>query len=176
MSPWQWFCSTRTLSNSLETTLTIIALNYWPWQSPLDESETAGDDLSHRHEQRDDDYVHIGEGSPRGSENLDDEEDTSEEQAQASTVFETTLDRLALRNPLRVSLLLAALACILRPTNLLIWICLALYSCIRTTSYGHFLETRWIDHPIWVHITTLEFKPGTEKERQVLVREILLCG
>jgi phosphatidylinositol glycan class B len=30
-SPWQWFCSTRTLSNSLETVLTIAALNYWPW-------------------------------------------------------------------------------------------------------------------------------------------------
>lgn len=30
-SPWQWFCSTRTLSNSLETALTIVALNFWPW-------------------------------------------------------------------------------------------------------------------------------------------------
>jgi phosphatidylinositol glycan class B len=32
LSPWQWFCSTRTFSNSLETTLTIMALYYWPWQ------------------------------------------------------------------------------------------------------------------------------------------------
>jgi hypothetical protein len=31
-SPWEWFCSTRTFSSSLETTLTIIALYYWPWQ------------------------------------------------------------------------------------------------------------------------------------------------
>jgi hypothetical protein len=31
LSPWQWFCSTRTLSNSLETVLTIVALNFWPW-------------------------------------------------------------------------------------------------------------------------------------------------
>ncbi|KAJ8104615.1 hypothetical protein OPT61_g10662 [Boeremia exigua] len=30
-SPWQWFCSTRTLSNCLETTLTSIAVCYWPW-------------------------------------------------------------------------------------------------------------------------------------------------
>lgn len=29
-SPWQWFCSTRTLSNSLETTLTTAALCFWP--------------------------------------------------------------------------------------------------------------------------------------------------
>ena len=33
-SPWQWFCSTRTLSNCLETTITSIAVNYWPWRSP----------------------------------------------------------------------------------------------------------------------------------------------
>ncbi|KAJ3941642.1 glycosylphosphatidylinositol anchor biosynthesis [Colletotrichum fioriniae] len=31
-SPFQWYCSTRTFSNSLETTLTIMALNYWPWE------------------------------------------------------------------------------------------------------------------------------------------------
>jgi phosphatidylinositol glycan class B len=32
LSPWQWFCSTRTLSNCLETTITIVALNLWPWE------------------------------------------------------------------------------------------------------------------------------------------------
>jgi hypothetical protein len=31
-SPWQWFCSTRTFSNSLETVLTIVALFFWPWE------------------------------------------------------------------------------------------------------------------------------------------------
>ncbi len=31
LNPWQWYCSTRTFSNSLETTLTIAALYYWPW-------------------------------------------------------------------------------------------------------------------------------------------------
>ncbi|KAH7326407.1 family 22 glycosyltransferase [Stachybotrys elegans] len=31
-SPWQWYCSTRTFSNSLEMTLTVAALYYWPWQ------------------------------------------------------------------------------------------------------------------------------------------------
>ncbi|KAL8977490.1 MAG: hypothetical protein Q9205_006720, partial [Flavoplaca limonia] len=36
VSPWQWFVSTRTLSNSLETTLTIIALHQWPWHWALD--------------------------------------------------------------------------------------------------------------------------------------------
>lgn len=32
LNPWQWYCSTRTFSNSLETTLTIAALSYWPWE------------------------------------------------------------------------------------------------------------------------------------------------
>ncbi|KAL2870369.1 putative glycosylphosphatidylinositol-alpha 1,2 mannosyltransferase [Aspergillus lucknowensis] len=32
LSPWQWFCSTRTLSNCLETTITIVALYLWPWE------------------------------------------------------------------------------------------------------------------------------------------------
>jgi phosphatidylinositol glycan class B len=32
LNPWQWYCSTRTFSNSLETTLTIAALCYWPWE------------------------------------------------------------------------------------------------------------------------------------------------
>jgi phosphatidylinositol glycan class B len=31
-NPWQWYCSTRTFSNSLEATLTIAALYYWPWE------------------------------------------------------------------------------------------------------------------------------------------------
>ncbi len=35
-SPWQWFCSTRTFSSSLESTLTIAALYYWPWQLTVD--------------------------------------------------------------------------------------------------------------------------------------------
>lgn len=32
LNPWQWFCSTRTLSNCLETTITVVALDLWPWQ------------------------------------------------------------------------------------------------------------------------------------------------
>ncbi|KAG9235674.1 glycosyltransferase family 22 protein [Amylocarpus encephaloides] len=30
-SPWNWFCSTRTFSNCMETELTIGALDFWPW-------------------------------------------------------------------------------------------------------------------------------------------------
>lgn len=38
VSPWQWYCSTRSFSNSLETTLTVMALYHWPW-SAFDDSE-----------------------------------------------------------------------------------------------------------------------------------------
>lgn len=31
LSPWQWFCSVRTFSNSLEATLTTCSLCYFPW-------------------------------------------------------------------------------------------------------------------------------------------------
>ncbi|KAF2209071.1 glycosyltransferase family 22 protein [Cercospora zeae-maydis SCOH1-5] len=31
LSPWQWFCSVRTFSNSIETMLTIFSLTYFPW-------------------------------------------------------------------------------------------------------------------------------------------------
>ncbi len=40
LNPWQWYCSTRTFSNSLETTLTISALSYWPWELLADAKAT----------------------------------------------------------------------------------------------------------------------------------------
>ncbi|KAK8180320.1 Alg9-like mannosyltransferase family-domain-containing protein [Phyllosticta capitalensis] len=75
-SPWQWFCSTRTLSNCLETTLTSAALVWWPWR-----------------------WV-AQRGSP-------------------TTTFGD-------RPHLKLSLVAAAFACVLRPTNLLVWICICL--------------------------------------------------
>lgn len=32
LNPWQWYTATRTFSNCLETTLTTMALYYWPWE------------------------------------------------------------------------------------------------------------------------------------------------
>lgn len=43
-SPWQWFCSTRTFSNCLETTLTITALYFWPWKLSSDTVLGTGSD------------------------------------------------------------------------------------------------------------------------------------
>ncbi|KAI7168121.1 glycosyltransferase family 22 protein [Hortaea werneckii] len=78
VSPWQWFCSVRTFSNSLETALTVFALYYWPW----------------------DWYSEPNEKKP-GS---------------------WSSGKSAIK--LNVSLFAAALACILRPTNVLVWMVL----------------------------------------------------
>lgn len=42
VSPWQWFCSTRTFSNCVETTLTVVALYLWPWQWQWSVAVSAG--------------------------------------------------------------------------------------------------------------------------------------
>lgn len=109
-SPWQWFCSTRTLSNCAETTITAIAMYYWPWHwHALAREENLGAKGKKQA------GSHIGLGSI---------------------------------SELRLSLLLAALACILRPTNGLIWLCV----CVPTL----WQASKWL--------------------RYVLVREILSCG
>ncbi|KAL4768743.1 Alg9-like mannosyltransferase family-domain-containing protein [Aspergillus nidulans var. acristatus] len=102
VSPWQWFCSTRTLSNCLETTITIVALYLWPWGWAINSRATrrTGQDTS-------------------------------------VSIFR-----------LRQCLLLAAFACILRPTNIIIWVGLASVALYRST-WG---------------------------ERQTLAREALICG
>ncbi|MCJ1431751.1 glycosylphosphatidylinositol anchor biosynthesis [Xylographa pallens] len=114
VSPWQWFCSTRTLSNCLETTLTTAALYLWPWQWSLDET--------------DNDNVE--------SDGLRSGKDDSQPES---------VDQLT---KLRRCLVLAALACVLRPTNLLIWACLACFSLFHST----------------------------KTERVILIRETAICG
>lgn len=110
LNPWQWYCSARTFSNSLEMTLTIAALNYWPWDLLGDASETHG-------------------GSPARRERL------------AS---------------LRVSLFLAAIAVLLRPTNVFIWGTVVMVAFTRLTLRGK--------------------SPITLRVALVLFREAVLCG
>ncbi|KAJ6136541.1 hypothetical protein N7512_001701 [Penicillium capsulatum] len=111
LNPWQWFCSTRTLSNCLETTVTIVALDLWPWQwsaGPVPDSNR--------------------------QKNAGRERDEAEAQG--------------LLWSLRQCLSLAAFACILRPTNVLIWVTLAGVAWFRSS---------------W-------------NQRKILVREVLICG
>ncbi|KAF7182809.1 hypothetical protein CNMCM7691_002470 [Aspergillus felis] len=113
VSPWQWFCSTRTLSNCLETTITIVALYLWPWS-----------------------WSFVTPGHKKAS------RAASRERAQRGQEVSVSLQRL------RQCLSLAAVACILRPTNILIWMSLASVAWFRTSWDG----------------------------RRILVREVLLCG
>ncbi|KAF2690800.1 glycosyltransferase family 22 protein [Lentithecium fluviatile CBS 122367] len=110
-SPWQWFCSTRTLSNCIETTLTAIAVYYWPWHWP----GLARD----RHPR--DQYKVQKKHAP---------------------------ESLGSLGQLRLSLLLAACACILRPTNALVWLSLSIPTCWQASN----------------------------RQRYVLVRETSVCG
>ncbi|KAF2625344.1 glycosyltransferase family 22 protein [Macroventuria anomochaeta] len=109
-SPWQWFCSIRTLSNCLETTFTSIAVYYWPWHWTTTTAPNKA---------RKEDKI-----SPAAQRDLD-------------SILH-----------LRLSLLLAAFACILRPTNILIWL------------------------PI--SIPTIWWAP--KRLRYILISEAILCG
>ncbi|KAH8909774.1 hypothetical protein BR93DRAFT_949985 [Coniochaeta sp. PMI_546] len=109
-NPWLWFCSTRTFSNSVETTLTIAALYYWPWEILGDEKENKQEALQSR-----------------------------------SSV-----------NSLRVSLVLAAIAVLLRPTNLFIWLAILTLTLTRFTLDG--------------------VSPLRQSTLAVFIREVIICG
>ncbi|KAI9742264.1 MAG: glycosylphosphatidylinositol anchor biosynthesis [Claussenomyces sp. TS43310] len=129
LSPWHWFCSTRTLSNSLETVLTIVALNYWPWSLSGDMPSVAS------------------RPQPATA-----SKDAPIPQSESSGLFDSPWEV----NRLRYCLLLAGIASILRPTNLLIWISLAMASCTRIGMTGS---------------TRARFG-----DLLILLKEILLCG
>lgn len=141
LSPWQWFCSTRTLSNCLETTLTIAALYDWPWQWSLTDRGNARYDSA-------------------GLRMRDDVENEG--------VDETTR--------LRRSLLLAALATVLRPTNLLIWIFFAATTCLKMSRRGWFVKVPWTDRRILIEVKAPSFLRATTRERTRLIIESVLCG
>ncbi|KAK4610648.1 GPI mannosyltransferase 3 [Fulvia fulva] len=89
ISPWQWFCSVRTFSNSLEATLTAAAVHYFPWNWFLEVNKQAK------------------------STSLQPESPSSSDGSAHESV----------RPPasLHVSLVFAATAFYLRPTNIIIW-------------------------------------------------------
>ncbi|OAA71305.1 Alg9-like mannosyltransferase [Cordyceps fumosorosea ARSEF 2679] len=115
VSPWQWYCASRTFSNSLEASLTTMALSYWPW-SLLGAATTTKE-------------------NPKSTDPL---------------TWGGTIGRL------RICLCLAALAIVLRPTNVLIWITLAGLTVSRLSFHGA--------------------SPLTLSTIMVLAREAILCG
>jgi phosphatidylinositol glycan class B len=144
VSPWQWFCSTRTLSNCLETTLTIIALYNWPWHwSRLD--KTDGD------VQKDSKGLRKIAQSEPGSFN-DDEI--------------VRLDR---------ALLFAAVATVLRPTNIMIWLVLVAATSVESYKSESLVHIPWTQQSALVHFTAWQLVPS-KQERLIFVREGIVCG
>ncbi|WYZ40040.1 hypothetical protein EsH8_IV_000381 [Colletotrichum jinshuiense] len=115
-SPFQWYCSTRTFSNSMETTLTIMALSYWPWEL-------------------------------LGERKLEKENPKS-----ANSILHTP----GTLKSLRLSLTLAAIAVLLRPTNIIIWATIAIAT---------------VSRPLFTRSSVL-----TAQTIFILVREAILCG
>ncbi|KAI0887497.1 glycosyltransferase family 22 protein [Annulohypoxylon maeteangense] len=117
LNPWQWYTSTRTFSNCFETTLTAMALYYFPWSL------------------------------------LGTEDDGNSKSKYSSVALFKTWGQV---NSLRLSLILAAFAVLLRPTNVLIWLAIATLALTRATLDGK--------------------SPLTQKNLLIVYREVLLCG
>lgn len=144
VSPWQWFCSTRTLSNSLETTLTILALTQWPWHwYPGDRNKSSGGE----------------EGSG-----------TEEQESIATSDGEKVLDSL------RKCLFLAAVACLLRPTNILIWTFLSASTFLQSNSGGWLIPLSRSGSSIWVQYSYLPSWRTNVQKRMIMLRQVILCG
>ncbi|KAI1102244.1 glycosyltransferase family 22 protein [Jackrogersella minutella] len=117
LNPWQWYTSTRTFSNCFETTLTAIALYYFPWGL------------------------------------LGTEDDENTESKYSSSPILETWNQI---NSLRLSLISAAFAVLLRPTNVLIWLAIGTLALTRATLGGK--------------------SPLTRRNLLIIYREVLLCG
>ncbi|KAL8997925.1 MAG: hypothetical protein Q9169_002918 [Polycauliona sp. 2 TL-2023] len=157
VSPWQWFVSTRTLSNCLETALTVIALHQWPWHWSL---HATGDEETDKYGLRE-------ESKP----------DRVKELAKCVSGDDENMGRThSTAYRLCRCLLLAAVACILRPTNILIWICLASFSLWKSSSSGRIIKLPWVHGGLWVNITSIAHGPASKRERMVLVLETIVCG
>lgn len=124
---------------------------------------------------REDEDIH--EDSYCESESEDENQDPADEPAKSISSVRDDINK-SLDGPsgLRRSLLLAALACILRPTNLLIWICFACFILFRITTHGLLVPLPWNGAQIWINVASLSLLPATGQQRIVLLRDGMLCG
>lgn len=80
---------------------------------------------------------------------------------------------------LRGSILLAATACVLRPTNALIWICITYFTLFGSSSSSATTARtpfRWSDLTIWSSVPSLDLLSSIQRKRKTLVREIIRNG
>ena len=143
-SPWQWFCATRTFSNCLEATLTIIALYNWPWHWGVPNDGEG-------HFQVDDRGMRIRD---------------AESPEQGGTEETTRLRR---------ALLSAAIATILRPTNILIWLCLMWLTFLRRQKVQWFVKIPFTEQRALVEGNTWSLLPS-QTEITTFIKEALTCG
>lgn len=144
LNPWNWFCSTRTLSNCLETSLTSAALYYWPWQWTARPGN--GDDAIGRRLRT----VRSELIPVRALGSLPQyvpSPCTLPYPVPFSSRVWLAYGLISLYR-LSFSYLLAAFACILRPTNTLLWIPLVLFT-------------------VW---------NGNAEQRRAIVTEAVICG
>ena len=137
--------------------MTIAALTFWPWQWSM---------IPEEDEEIDDDSIRQTAGH-----------DLTEEMGMSAIGFwDQVMHMVDLQWSLRRCLSLAAIACILRPTNVLIWICFACFAMFRVVTYGRMIDLPWLGAPLWVHISDLTLFPATRQERFTLFREAFRCG
>lgn len=136
-----------------------------------EEDHVDADGLRTKEGQKNNDQKSDSEGSE------DQDQEQADEMAKLVCSFRCRLAQsIDCKNRLRRCLLLAALACVLRPTNVLIWMCVSCFTLLRTTTKGNMLPLPWDGAQIWVHITSLSLLPATKRERLTLLREVITCG
>ena len=157
--------------------LTVIALYFWPWQwslDPQDGDEFDGDGLrkseneAHAEQNSEDQKVEDQESEDR--------DDIDEMAKSVPSLWDRIKHSIDWHNRLRRCLFLAALACVLRPTNVLIWICFACFVILRIATHGKVLSLPWEGMQLWLIVSSLSLLPATKKERLVLMGEVALCG
>ena len=143
ISPWQWFCSTRTLSNCLECTLTIIALYNWPWHwsAPTDD-KTEKDSGGRR-------LRDVEEGT----------RDATDETAR-----------------LRRALICAAVATILRPTNILIWTTTGLFLVLSMSKEDLLVRKAGSRKSTYFTFQSTSLTPAKRNEIFSIFKYGLVCG
>ncbi|KAF9425864.1 hypothetical protein BGZ94_007151 [Podila epigama] len=131
VSWWNFFCSIRTLANSTEAALTIIALYYWPFASTSNGTGRTGTLHSHEHDlDHRDNNRHGNDHSTL---------DTKRWQWNASTGRH--------QGSLTWSLAIASLTCIFRPTAAILWMFLGVslvWSQIRDGKLTRVFSTLWV--------------------------------
>ncbi len=157
--------------------LTIVALYFWPWQwslDPKDGDEFDGDGL--RTSVNEKPAQQNSEDQKGEDQKSEDREDIDEMAKSVPSLWDRIKHSIDWHNRLRRCLFLAALACILRPTNVLIWICFACFVILRIETHGKMLSLPWEGIQLWLVVSSLSLLPATKKERLALAREVALCG